>query len=103
MLQLTETQQVTGSVQPVTKKGNAAQVQNPTFSSSDTAVLTVDSPDGLSFTAKAVAPGAVQLRWEGDADLGDGVRNITATADIVVVGGEAVSATIVFGTPTEQA
>lgn len=104
MTQLTETQQVSGSVTPVTAKGNPAEVENSVFSSSDPAVLNViqDTADPLKFVAKAVAPGAAQVQWKADADLGDGIVEISAVGDITVVAGMAVGGTITFGTPEEQ-
>jgi len=105
MTQLTETQQVSGTVTPVTAKGSPAEVQASVFSSSDTSVLEViqDTVDPLKFVAKAVAPGAAQVQWNADADLGDGVVPISAVGDITVVAGMAVGGTITFGTPEEQA
>lgn len=106
MNQLTETQQVTGTVQPVTRKGSPAQVQTGTsvFNTSDAAVveLVPDPSNELSVTVKAKAPGAAQVQWSADADMGDGVVTITAVADITVVPGQAVGGTIAFGPVTEQ-
>lgn len=106
MVQLTETQMVVGVVQPVTAKGNPAQVQagSSVFTSSEPGVVSVevDQANELKVTVKAQAPGAAQVRWSADADLGDGVRTISAVADFVVVAGMAVGATINFGVPTEQ-
>lgn len=104
MLQLTETQQCALSVSPVTRKGNPAQVQNPTWSSSDDAVVTVDvdSTDSLKAKVVAEAPGTAQVNFSADADLGDGVRLLSAVLDVTVVPGEAVTVTIATGTPEEQ-
>lgn len=104
MTTLTDTQMVSGTIQPLDKKGKPAPVQagSSVFSSSDSSVITVDSVD-LSVTVKAVAAGTAQVRWSADADLGDGVVTISAAEDFVVTGGQAVSAGFTFGTPTEQA
>jgi hypothetical protein len=111
MVQLSETQMVSGTVTPVTKKGNPSKVQAGTskFTSSDDTILKVVSPDPddptgseMSVACTAVAPGAAQCRWTADADEGDGVVEISAVGDFVVVAGQAVGGTINFGTPREQ-
>lgn len=106
LTQLTDTQQVTGTVSFVNKKGNPAPVQDGSvvFASSDPAVLetVVDPASPMTVIVKAKAPGAAQVQCTADADLGDGVKTITLVADFTVVAGEAVGGTISFGTPEEQ-
>jgi hypothetical protein len=104
MTQLTTTQQVTGTVVPVDRKGNPAAVEGSTFTSSDPAVIAVeaDLADPLKVTVKAVATGAAQVQWKADADLGDEIVEISAVADFVVKASQAVGASFSFGTPTEQ-
>jgi hypothetical protein len=106
MIQLTETQQVSGTVQFVTKKGNPASVQDGSvvFASSDPAVLEVvtDPANPLAVTAKAKAPGVARLTVTADANLGDEVKNVELFEDFSVVGGEAMGGRITFGPPEEQ-
>jgi hypothetical protein len=102
MITLTETQFVEGRVEPVTAKGNPAEVQDPSFTSSSPLVAEAVSTDGLNVRIVAKAPGSTQIRWRADADLGDGIKEIEAIEDFVVRAGEAVGARFVFGTPQEQ-
>lgn len=103
-IQLTDSQQIALSVAPVDKKGNPAEVQGLTWTSSDPATLTVTQDGANPNSAKAVAqkPGAAQVQVSADADLGDGTMPISATQDFVVTGGPAVGFSIVLGTPEEQ-
>jgi hypothetical protein len=103
---ITDTQQVDLAIKPVDKKGNPGQVDGvPAWTSSNPAVATVEpASDGLSATVKAAtALGTTQISVTADADLGAGVTPIVGTVDIEVVGGQAVSLSIVAGTPAEQA
>jgi hypothetical protein len=101
---LTETQFVEGTVQPTTKKGNPAEVQSPVFSSSNDAVIKVETAidNPLGVKVSAVAPGAAQCLLTFDADLGDGVETVVLSADFTVIAGKAVGGTFVFGAPQEQ-
>lgn len=106
MTTLTDTQKVPGTITPLDKKGNPAKVQagSSIFTSSDPTVVTVtpDPANELGVTVTAVKAGAAQIRWSGDADLGDGIVTISAAEDVVVTGGQAVSAGFTFGPPVEQ-
>jgi len=104
MNQLTETQFVEGTVTPTTKKGNPAEVHTPVFSSSNDAVLKVetDPVNPLGVKVSAVAPGAAQAVLTFDSDLGDGVETVVLSADFTVIAGRAVGGTFVFGAPQEQ-
>lgn len=102
---LTDSQQVQLSVAFADKKGNPAKVDGaPAWSVSDPAILTVTAaPDGLSAVVAAVGPiGTAQVSLKADADLGAGVKEVIGTLDIGVVAGEAVSAVLTGGAPTEQ-
>lgn len=105
---LTATQNCEVAVTVKDRKGNAATVQDPSFASSDTAVLTVgpsatDPSNPLAAQISAVGPtGPALLTFTGDADLGEGVKPIIGTADVVVNAGEASVVEITAGTPTEQ-
>lgn len=93
------------AVQWVDAQGNPAKVDGPTtWASSDESILTVEvatgRPDGLIANVQSLGPiGNVQVQATADADMGSGVRNITAICDIVVIGGEAVAGTISFSQP----
>lgn len=85
-------------------KGHPATVQSPSYSSSDTTIFTVEtSSDGLS--AKIVPGdnlGTAQLQFSCDADLGDGVEELTGQTDIEIVSGKAavVEIGVTLDTPT---
>lgn len=106
MIQLTETQQVTGTVQFVTKKGNPASVQEGSVvfasSSPESLEVVVDPADPMKVTAKAKAPGVARLTVTADANLGDGVTNVELFEDFSIVGGEAVGGRMTFDAPVEQ-
>lgn len=101
---LTDTQKVTVTFAAKTALDRPARVDGiPQWSTSNPAVCTITpASDGLSAVLKATATGTSQISVTADADLGAGVRNITATGDVEVRPSEAVSVGITFGTPEEQ-
>lgn len=101
---LRDTEQVDLSYTAVDSRGNPAVVQNPTWESSDSSVVTVTaSADGATAVAAAAGPlGSATVTLTGDADLGEGVSPITGVLDIQVVAGNAAVFNITAGTPTEQ-
>jgi hypothetical protein len=102
MLILTDEQKVSLSVRFTTKAGNPARVDGtPVWASSNPAVIAVvASEDGVSAVATTVGPvGEAQVSVTADADLGEGVRPVSAVLDIVVQPAEAVSASIEPGAP----
>lgn len=107
-LVLTEEEQVVLKITPKTKKGNVAKVDGlPVWSSSSPDVLVVqplpDDVTGFTAVAKAVGPvGVAQVQVKVDADLGEGVRELTALLDVQVVAAEAVSLEVVPGVPEVQ-
>lgn len=101
-LLLTDVQKVTLTVAPLDAAGNPGKIDGkPTWTSSDESIATVAaSDDGLSAVVTAVGPlGTVQIVAKADADLGEGVKEISGTLDIEVQGSEAVSLGINAGTP----
>ncbi len=104
-MQMTNSQQVLVSIQPVDKKNQPAAVDGiPVWASSDETIATV-TPDanGLSAVVKAVGPlGDCKISVTGDADLGPGVSAIFGTLDVSIVQGQAVGFNLTVGTPTEQ-
>ena len=103
-LVLTDTQDCGLAVTAKDRKGAAAIVQNPTWESSDPAVVTVtaDPNDGTKATVSAQAPGTALITFKADADLTDGVLDVIGTADVVVGAGQASVIEISAGIPTEQ-
>jgi len=104
-LQLTDSQDCPLTVVIKDKKGNPAQVQSPTWASSDTAVATVtpDTADPLKAVVSAVGPtGTAEISFDADADLGAGVLPIIGTLSVVVLAGPATVVEITAGTPVEQ-
>ena len=74
------------------KHGNPAKVDGaPVWAISDPGLLTIaQDDDGMAGAIGGAGPiGVGQLTVTADADLGDGVKTITGTADIEVVAGEA--------------
>jgi hypothetical protein len=106
MIQLQETQRVPYDIVFKTKKGNPATVEpgsvRVTVTDEAVAVLEPNPANELKGFLVAKAPGAAQMHATADADLGDGVKTVTLTADIAVTAGEAVGGEIVFGPPEEQ-
>lgn len=103
MARLTNEQKVRVTVSPKTGGGHAAKIDGAVkFTSSDESVATVEAIDDTSATVTAVAPGVAQITASFDADLGDGVREITASGAVEVVEAEAATGEIVFGDPENQ-
>lgn len=101
---LTDTQQVTANCKPKTAAGAPARVDGvPQWSTSNPSVATVTpSTDGLSCVVKAAGIGTSQIGVVADADLGEGVREITTLDDVEVKASEAVTIGIEWGVPEEQ-
>lgn len=107
MLQLTDVQQVSLTIQPVDAKGNPAPVDGvPAWNVSDATVLDLQvAADGLSAVVTAKGPltpagGSVQVSVSADADLTSGVTTINGSLDIAVVASQATTVGIVAGTPS---
>jgi multidrug efflux pump subunit AcrB len=102
---LTDTQQANVTFDVRDAKGHPAQVQGtPEWSTSDPNIVSVTpSADGKSAKIVAGAPGTAQVSVTADADLGDGISNITGVADVQVNGGKASVISLKFDNVTEQA
>jgi hypothetical protein len=78
--------------------GNPAVVDGDvTWTTSDPSIVTVnvDADDTTNAVIAASGPvGQVQISAVADADLGEGVRQLTTLMDVTVVAGEAVAGTI---------
>lgn len=108
MLELKATQKVTGELAPVDAKNNPAQVQEGTVSvsSSDGEIVNIvsDPTNPLKFEVVATGKtGVARVDWKADADLGDGVIEISGFTAVEVQAGNAVGFAANFGEPTEQA
>src|SRR5262252_1529868 len=91
----------TVSVEWTDKGGNTVGVEHGTvnWASSDPTICTVTPSTGNPAIANLYAPGkigTVQIHATGDADLGEGVKNVTATLAVEVISGEAVAGEITF-------
>jgi hypothetical protein len=90
--------QVNMKVSYVDAAGNPAKVDGQvTWASSDDDILNVQRNEDDTTQCRVLPMGEVgqaQVTATADADLGEGVRQLICTADIEVVGGEAVAGTI---------
>jgi hypothetical protein len=105
MIILTDTQEVDLAIAPKDRKRKPAQVEGiPVWSTSDPLICSITpAADGLSCNVKATDNlGDVQISVVADADLGEGVENITGIEQISVVAGKAVTMGISAGIPREQ-
>jgi hypothetical protein len=86
------------SVQWVDAYGNPAPVQGDTaWASSDPTIaeVTVGTGNSLVATIHSLGPiGNVSVQATADADMGEGVKAITAALDVTVIGGQASGGTI---------
>src|SRR5215831_3725354 len=97
----------TVSVEWTDKGGNTVGVEHGSvnWASSDPTICTVTPATGNPAIANLYAPGKigkVGIHATGDADLGDGVKNVTATLDVEVISGEAVAGEITFSQDVAQ-
>lgn len=99
---LTDEQKVGVKLVATTAAGNPAEVQDPKFSSSDESIITVvaDPNDPTSAVVTAVGPlGSAQVSATADADLGEGVTEITAVDTVEVKAAQATTLGLTFGVP----
>jgi hypothetical protein len=110
-MRLTTTQQATIEFgPPVDRKGRPAKVQEGSIAwniSDASARVEVDPDNPLKATIIGELPndesGGATITISADADLGDGVREITGVEPLVVVPADAVGfGAPTVGTPTEQ-
>ena len=88
------------SVEWKDKGGNTVAVDGPTsWVSSDPATVQVQVATGNPQIANLYAPGPIgtaSVQATADADLGEGVKSVTATISITVTGGQATGGEITF-------
>ena len=100
------TQQFPLEIQPVDARGNPAAVDGaPVWSVSDDTLLKIEvAADGLSAVVSALGPiGSAQVTVRADARMGEEVREIVGTLNVLLVAAEAVALQLVAGVPTEIA
>ena len=100
MARLTNEQRVLITVEPLTDAGNPAPIDGPVvFASSDEAIVRIEQVDDRSAYVVAVAASlqAALVTATFDADLGAGVRSITASEPFEVVQAEATRGVISVG------
>lgn len=104
-MKITITQKFAAAIAPVDKLSNPALVDGkPVWQAADpTIVSLVPSFDGLSVEVKALGKvGTSQVSCTADADLGTGVKTLTAAFTVDVVAGMAVGLGVVIGEAVEQ-
>jgi hypothetical protein len=104
-LVLTDSQEVELTLRPKTAAGNVGKVDGtPAWTSSAPDVIAVaPAADGLSAKATTTGKlGTAQVQCVADADMGDGVKEITAVLTVEVNPGAAVSLGLDAGEPTEK-
>lgn len=93
------------TVTPVDSGGTPADIDpNPGLqcTSSDETILKIEQINANSFVGHWVGAGTAVVQVTGDADLGDGVKQIVGTGSVECVGGEAVGFDIEFGAPQPE-
>lgn len=99
---LTDEQEVELTAEFKTAAGNPGKIDGvPVWSASNPGILSiVVSDDGLQALVRTTgALGDSQVSVSADADLGAGVRQVTAVLDVTVQAAEVVTAGIAAGTP----
>lgn len=102
---LRDNEEVDLTIEAYSAAGNPTTVEDPTWSSSDEAIVAVvaDPADASMAIARAVGPvGLATVTLNADLELGDGVQPAEAVLDIEVVGGDASVFNISAGTVREQ-
>lgn len=102
---LPPTHQVKATLTIKDDAGQPARIDGlPVWSVSAPEVVTLDvATDAMSAVVKATGTtGVSNVSVEVDADLGEGVRNITAIGDIAVLAPEATVVELTFGTSEPQ-
>ena len=101
---ITDNQEFELEVVAVDKKGNPAKLDGEVqWSVSDGALLipTILSDTRVKITAAGTL-GVGQVTAVGDADLGEGMKELPGVLNVTVIAGEATGLTLVPTVPTEQ-
>lgn len=102
MFLLSNAQKVTIQIEPLDQYEKPARIDGvPQWNNSDPTIgELVPSADGLTASFTTAGPlGLTQISCSADADLGEGIRTITAVDDIQVEASEAVTLGLKFGAP----
>lgn len=101
MARMNNEQTIEVSVTPRTADGNPAAVDGPARFSADPAIGAFEQLTDTSarFTPDVGALGAAQIVVVVDADLGEGVRELTASGALEIVSPEAETLEVTFGEP----
>jgi len=106
MMEIKNTQFVQGTLRAVDAKGDEAQIEagsvQASSSNEEVATVEVDPNDEKKIKVTGQRAGACVVTVTADADLGEGVKQITAEVAVQVTAGEAVGFGIEFGEPQEQ-
>ncbi len=104
MKPLTDNQKVTFSIAPKDRKGNPATLDGaPVWTNSNPNVGDLTpAADGLSAEFVAKIPGTTTIAVTADADLGTGVTDIAASADVTVIPGAAETLELTASDPVDQ-
>ena len=99
-LVLNADQKVKLTITPVDAYGNLSVVENVTWSVSDPEVLMIEELTSTEVYAVAVGPtGDAQVVVTADAKIGEGETVLRGVLDFTVLPAEAVSLSVVAGTP----
>ncbi len=100
-IKLTNEQKVTVTLTPKTDAGKPAKLDGkPSWSIVDGLSTVVPSEDGMSAViTSADDPGDTQILVKADADIGEGIEEISDVLKVSVVGAAAKNLGITVGTP----
>lgn len=99
-LLLTADQKVKLTITPVDSYGNLTVVENVTWEVSDPSVVSIEEITSTEVYVVAVGPAAdAQVVVKADAKVGDGETVLTGILDFTILPAEAVSLSVVAGTP----
>lgn len=106
MFPLKVTQNLPLVLKALDAKGNPAQLDAsnpPAWNVTDELLATLEiAEDKMSAVLKPVGPlGVVTVTVHGDADLGEGQKDILGTVEIEMIAGDAVSLQVIPGTPVD--
>lgn len=104
---MNEFQQVEGTFEALKKNGQPAKVQNPRVEVDHPEMATAEITGENTVVVKAIEgaipePTALLVTVTADADLGEGVREISVVGTVPLTPGEAESLAINFGEPTDR-
>lgn len=104
---MNEFQRVVGTFEAKKKNGQPAQVQNPRVELDHPEMATAEITGTNEVTVSAIEgaipePTALLVTVTADADLGEGVREISVVGTIALTPGEAETLEVTFGEPEDK-